>query len=59
MGADEKEIKDMTAAQRLAAWRVAGITTWEGSEKLADLIKKIATENDEKLTDKPALKLAK
>ena len=57
MDANEMEIRGMTAAQRLAAWRVAGNTTWDGSNPLADLIKKVAKENGEKLTDKaPATK---
>ena len=51
MDTNENEIRGMTAAQRLAAWRVAANTTWAGSKPLADLIKKIADENNEKLTD--------
>lgn len=53
MDANEMEIRGMTAAQRLAAWRVAGNTTWDGSNPLADLIKKVAKENGETLTSKP------
>lgn len=52
MDANEQEIRNMTAAQRLAAWRVAGNTTWAGSKPLAALIEKVANENGEKLTDK-------
>ena len=52
MDTNEKEIREMTAAQRLAAWKVAGNTTWDGSKGIADLIKKVAKENGEKLTSK-------
>ena len=47
----EQQVRDMSAAQRQAAWLVAGKTTWAGSNTLATLIAKVARENGETLNN--------